>query len=272
VFRRRAKKTTGSEPGPSAASAEAGTEHAESTAARPRTASGTPSETPAQTGSAKPPRPNGPWDVSELDGSHGSHALPRLDLGGLRIRPLPGMQVQMQVDQATGKATSVLLAEGPAAVQLMAIAAAKSASLWPSTMAAITADATRRRGSAKQGTGPWGPVLQLAVPASTPDGKTGVQPSVVLGIDGPRWMLRATMIGKAAVDQDTMNRMIGVVRDAVVVRGEHPMPPGEFIPLTPPPRPEPGADDEPSDSRSDAPEALGPDQADAEAGASGAPT
>ena len=186
----------------------------------------------------KPQRLHGPWDVSELDESNPAHAAPRLDLGGLRIRPAAGMKVQMQVDQTSGKATSVLLVAEQAAVQLMAIAASKSKPLWPQTKRALQADADRKGGSAQDGKGPWGPVLRMALPATGTDGKKGVQPSVVLGIDGPRWMLRATMIGKAAVEQAQMNQMMSIVQDTVVVRGDAPMAPGEIIVLTPPARPE----------------------------------
>jgi len=191
---------------------------------------------------AKPERPNGPWDVTELDGSRPSHSAPRLDLGGLRIRPAAGMQVQLQVDQSTGKATSVLLVADNAALQLMAIAAGKTKPLWPTTRRAVQADADRKRGTTQEGDGPWGPVLRLSIPATTSDGKTGVQPSVVLGIDGPRWMLRATMLGRAAVDQEQMNTMMAIVQDTVVVRGDEPMAPGELIKLTPPARPESATD------------------------------
>jgi hypothetical protein len=190
----------------------------------------------------KPRRPNGPWDVSELDGSRPSHTAPRLDLGGMRIRPGAGMQVQMQVDQSSGKATSVLLVADNAALQLMATAAGKTKPLWPQTRRAVKADADRKRGTTQEGKGPWGPVLRMSIPATTSDGKTGVQPSVVLGIDGPRWMLRATMLGRAAVDQEQMNRMMAIVQDTVVVRGDAPMAPGELIELTPPPRPESAVD------------------------------
>lgn len=190
----------------------------------------------------KPDRPNGPWDVDELDPDRPDHAAPRLDLGALRIRPHAGMRVQLQVDKATGKAGSVLLVGDQAAVQLMAIAAAKSRPQWPQTKAALYADAMRRGGSAQEGTGPWGPVLRMALPAEAPDGTKGVQPSVVLGVDGPRWLLRATFIGKAAVEQDRMNQMMRIVQDTVVVRGDEPMPPGEVIGLTPPARPETAVD------------------------------
>lgn len=189
----------------------------------------------------KPERPHGPWDVSELDESKPAHTAARLDLGGLRIRPAAGMKVQMQVDQASGKATSVLLVADAAAVQLMVIAAAKSKPLWPQTKRALQSDADRKKGTAQDGKGPWGPVLRMAIPTTTSDGKQGIQPSVVLGIDGPRWMLRATMIGRAATDQTVMNQMMGIVQDTIVVRGDEPMAPGEVIALTPPSRPEPAA-------------------------------
>jgi hypothetical protein len=186
----------------------------------------------------KPERPRGPWDISEVDPDKPAHTAARLDLGGLRIRPAGGMKVQMQVEQATGKATSVLLVGDAAAVQLMVIAASKSKPLWPQTRRALQSDADRKGGSAAESDGPWGPVLRMAIPATTADGKKGVQPSVVLGIDGPRWMLRATMIGRAATDQAVMNQMMGIVQDTVVVRGDVAMSPGEVIGLTPPPRPE----------------------------------
>jgi hypothetical protein len=202
----------------------------------------------------KPARANGPWDVDELDGSHPSHARARIDLGGLRIRPVSGMRIQMQVDSATGRATSVLMVSEQAAVQLMVIAAAKSALLWPRTITAVAADARRRGGTATQAEGPWGPVLQMSVPVTTADGSSGVQPSLVIGIDGPRWMVRATLIGQAATDQKVHDQMMLVVQDTVVVRGEVPMAPGELIELRPPPRPEPQDADEPSPRDDPAPE------------------
>jgi hypothetical protein len=187
---------------------------------------------------AKPARANGPWDVDELDGSHPSHERPRLDLGSLRIRVAPGARLQMQVDKTSGKATGVLLMGEQHGLQLMAIAASKSLPLWPQTRAAIAADAKRRGGTAQEAPGPWGPVLQLSLPATAADGTSGVTPSLVLGIDGPRWMLRATFLGRAAIDQTLHNQMLAVVQDTVVVRGESPMPPGEILPLTPPPQPD----------------------------------
>jgi hypothetical protein len=62
-------------------------------------------------------------------------------------------------------------------------------------------------------------------------------------------MLRATILGKAALDQEQMNKMMAIVQDTVVVRGEEPMAPGEVVALVPPPRPESAVD-------ADAPDAV----------------
>lgn len=191
--------------------------------------------------SAKPPRPNGPWDVEELD-DRPAHVAPRLDLGGVRIRPPAGFKVQIQVDQKTQRSTSVTLVGDQGALALVVVAAAKSKPQWPVTMRALQSDADRRGGTVAEGNGPWGPVLRITIPVTLPDGKQGVQPSIALGIDGPRWMLRATILGKAALDQEQMNKMMAIVQDTVVVRGEEPMAPGEVVPLVPPPRPESAVD------------------------------
>jgi hypothetical protein len=190
---------------------------------------------------AKPPRPHGPWDVEELD-DRPAHVAPRLDLGGVRIRPPAGFKVQIQVDATTQRSTSVTLVGDQGALALVVVAAAKSKPQWPVTMRALQSDADRRGGTVAEGNGPWGPVLRITIPVTLPDGKQGVQPSVALGIDGPRWMLRATILGKAALDQEQMNTMMAIVQDTVVVRGEEPMAPGEVVPLVPPPRPESAVD------------------------------
>jgi hypothetical protein len=95
----------------------------------------------------------------------------------------------------------------------------------------------------------------MQMPATTSTGASGIQPSMVVGIDGPRWMLRATLIGKAAVDQDAHDRLLALVQDTVVVRGEAPMSPGEVIELRPPPRP-PAEPANPADPADDVEEPL----------------
>ncbi|MGH9217053.1 MAG: DUF3710 domain-containing protein, partial [Acidimicrobiales bacterium] len=69
---------------------------------------------------------------------------------------------------------------------------------------------------------------------------------------GPRWMLRATFLGKATTDAHVFARLVQVVRDVVVVRGDRPMAPGDVIAVTAPTQPETAAT-EPSGSAAEPP-------------------
>lgn len=195
-------------------------------------------ETDADTGeddeilSPKADRPDGPFDVDELDADE--VAKTHLDFGGIRVRGVQGLKLQFQVDQRTGNATSVLIGEGDAAVQIVAVAAPRSTGLWGRTRLEIAADARRRGGSADEAKGPFGTELRVVVPVTRPDGAKAVQPSRVSGIDGPRWMLRATFLGKAITDAAAFSRLVEIVRGVVVVRGAAPMAPGDVIALKAP--------------------------------------
>ena len=68
-----------------------------------------------------------------------------------------------------------------------------------------------------------------------PDGQRAQQESVVIGIPGPRWLLRATLFGRPAAAWDPDGNVETALRDIVVVRGSDPIPPGDALPLTMPP-------------------------------------
>ncbi|GAA3081901.1 hypothetical protein GCM10010485_19970 [Streptosporangium carneum] len=56
-----------------------------------------------------------------------------------------------------------------------------------------------------------------------------------IGVDGPRWFLRAVVSGRAEPSEEVTATLEGVVRDIVVVRGDEPMAPKEAIELRLPP-------------------------------------
>ncbi|WP_116951496.1 DUF3710 domain-containing protein [Jiangella endophytica] len=190
--------------------------------------------------SPKSDRSGGPLDESEVDLDEARQG--RVDLGGLLVKAAPGMKLQLQVDQRTGNATSAVLAIEDAAVQLIAVAAPRSSGLWDQTRLQITQDAQRRGGRAEEATGPFGTEVRLVVPVQAPDGKQVLQPSRVSAIDGPRWMLRATFLGKATNDAAVFQRFVELVKETVVVRGQSPMAPGDVIVLKPPAGTRPPAD------------------------------
>lgn len=182
--------------------------------------------------SGKTPRPDGPWDASEVELDQARDE--RVDLGALLIPRVQNMRLQIQLDKRTNKATSVLLQIEKAAVQLIAIAAPRSSGMWEQTRLQIAEDAKKRGGKADEANGPFGIEVRAVVPVTTQDGKQARQASRVSGIDGPRWMLRGTFVGTATTDAEAFQQLVDVVRGIVVIRGDSPMPPGDVMTLQPP--------------------------------------
>lgn len=177
-------------------------------------------------------RADGPWDVSEVSIDEEDDS--RVDLGGLLVKGRPGLELRLQVDEASQKVAAVLLVTGEGALELRPFAAPRNGDIWSDVRKQIAAETARRGGTATQAEGPYGPELHVAMPAKTPDGKAATQPSRVLGISGPRWLLRATFLGRPAVEPREDGDLESALREVVVVRGSAPMAPGEPLPLVMP--------------------------------------
>ena len=173
---------------------------------------------------------SGPFDADDLpaDGAE------RVDLGSLLIAPEPGRELRLQVDEASGTIQSVVLAAPDGAVELRAFAAPRNGDLWSEARPQIASEVASRGGTATERDGRWGPELVCRVQVRTPDGKTGTQESRVIGINGSRWMLRATLLGKPATDPDGAGDWEDVISQVAVQRGAHAMPVGEALPVTMP--------------------------------------
>jgi hypothetical protein len=141
-----------------------------------------------------------------------------------------------RVDEESGTVLAVLLGNEEGAVELRAFAAARNGDLWSDARREIAADAARRGGTATEVEGPLGPELQVQIPVTTPDGQAAVQPSRVFGHNGPRWFLRATLLGRPAMEPGQDDFWVSAIRSVVVRRGNEAMPPGEALPLQLPPQ------------------------------------
>lgn len=129
----------------------------------------------------------------------------------------------------------MLLVADDGALELQAFSAARSGGLWAQIRPQIAADVTRRGGNSAEREGRFGPELLCRVPAKMPDGSPGVQASRILGIDGPRWMLRATLLGRPAVEPEGAHDWEDAISQVAVRRGDQAMPVGKPLPLVLPP-------------------------------------
>ncbi len=194
-----------------------------------------PTETPAEAPAPQPGdalRSDGPWDVSEVDIPEEDPT--RVDLGSILVPRREGLELQLQVDQQTQQVVAIVLADAEGAVELRAFAAPRNGDIWDDVRSQIAAEVVRRGGTADEAEGPWGTELRVVLKVTSPEGKTGTQPSRVFGIPGPRWMLRATFFGRPALEPSETGAIERALKDVVVRRGGDPHAPGEALPLTVP--------------------------------------
>lgn len=175
----------------------------------------------------------GPWDVDDLAEGDASE---RIDLGSLLLTNIEGLEIRLQVDEETEAVQSVVLAGTDGAVELRAFAAPRGGALWDEIRPRIAAEYAQRGGTATEREGRYGTELHCQLTVRTDDGKTATQPSRVVGIDGGRWMLRATLLGRAATEPEAPGPWDDAIASTVVRRGSVAMPSGADLPLTLPPR------------------------------------
>jgi len=188
-------------------------------------------------------RAEGPFDSTEVDAAD-LEAEDRIDLGALVVTGMPGMELGLQVDEQSGVVQAVLLMLDDSALELRAFAAPKTSGIWDEVRQEIAGEAARMGGTATESEGPFGTELVLVVPVEDPEGQVFSQTSRVIGVDGPRWLLRGTVLGRAAVEPDAAEPMEATLRNTVVVRGNEPMAVRESLPLQMPPGAQPNEPEE----------------------------
>jgi Protein of unknown function (DUF3710) len=156
----------------------------------------------------------GPHDVDDVPGLG-----TRLDLGALRVPARAGMQLRLEVEKKTRNVVAVTLGLNNSAMQLQVFAAPRTLGIWDELREEISASVGKQGGTAEEVDGPFGTELLARLPVKTPEGGTGHRPARFVGVDGPRWFLRAVLTGRAAVDAEAAAELEAVLADVVVVRG-----------------------------------------------------
>jgi len=184
-------------------------------------------------------RPREEVDLS--DGPFDSASAPtrdEMDFGSLRLVPTADIELRLDVDETsqtlTGM-TAVFGEAGTSAVQLQVFAAPKTTGVWYGIRREIAEAIVAGGGTAEEVDGPLGTELHVRMPSQGPDGRTTFSPARFVGVDGPRWFLRAVLSGDAATDDEAAARAMEFVRTVVVHRGSDPRAPRELLELTLPP-------------------------------------
>ena len=190
-------------------------------------------------------RPRGPWDAADAP----EDEVGRIDLGGLRVPVPPDTEVRVDVSPE-GEVVAATLVRGDAQMQVNAFAAPRSEGIWQEVCDEIQAALVESGGKAEQREGRFGTELHALVPTEVPGQGLMLAPARFLGVDGPRWFLRALLTGTGATEAAAAAPLEQALKDVVVVRGPDPMAVRDPLPLRLPKevaeqQPEEGSDDVP---------------------------
>lgn len=169
----------------------------------------------------EPAATDGPWDERDAP----EDDVTRADLGALLVPVGEGLELSVEVNPAQ-QVIAATLKTADGAMQLGVYAAPRNEGSWDETRQALAESIRAQKGIAtERADGTWGLELTGTLP-----GERGRMPVRMAGIEGPRWLLRATFIG-GAVDPDKAEQLEDALRQVIVVRGAEPLPVGEPVPL-----------------------------------------
>ncbi|MDO4888779.1 MAG: DUF3710 domain-containing protein [Actinomycetaceae bacterium] len=167
----------------------------------------------------------GPWDEAEAP----EREEEMLDCGALRLPVIEGASIQFTVDRNRDIVLGAVYVLGDSALQIQVFAAPKSRGIWDDVRADMISSIAAQGGSSREEAGAYGQEIRAQMPI---EGRRSINPVRYIGIDGARWLLRATVTGKAAVDDNAARTLLHLVLDhTVVVRGEAAHPPRDILPL-----------------------------------------
>ncbi|GAA6122754.1 DUF3710 domain-containing protein [Bifidobacterium psychraerophilum] len=181
----------------------------------------------------------GPWDAEDDDViDYGSH----LDVGAFHLPYLQGVELRLKANRSTGQILGATITYGSSSLELEAFAAPKTMGLWDE----VRTDLINANPESTEEQGAFG--TEILLPVSVKGKRLMTR---VVGVDGPRWMLRGIFSGNAAAASEEKDILDQYFSDIVVERGDEPLAPHDLIPMHPPVAPDEDADDEQEDGAQD---------------------
>ncbi|MGF7234218.1 MAG: DUF3710 domain-containing protein [Frankia sp.] len=165
----------------------------------------------------------GPYDVDHVPNDH----VRRIDVGSVLVPVLAGVDYRVCTAGNASRVTAVAAVAGASSMEITVHAAPKSSGLWDQVREQLYRSEPVAPGRAVVTEGRHG--RQLVLPGADSHGQ---RPKRIVGIDGPRWMLRAVITGPAwAVSAETPTLLDDLLSYVVVLRGDRAMPVGAPLPL-----------------------------------------
>jgi len=174
-------------------------------------------------GTVKPE--HGPWDERWAPAD-----VARLDLGSLQIPAIEGVEVRVQAGQ-DGSVEHVVLVAGAGAVEFAAFAAPRTEAIWDEVRAEMLQEMKANGLSVREEHSAYGTDLV----AQLPDPQGQLVDVRYVGVDGPRWFVRATFQGPVAADAGAAPALWQCLEGLVVARDQEPRPVREPLPMRLPP-------------------------------------
>jgi Protein of unknown function (DUF3710) len=170
----------------------------------------------------EPEPTQGPYDERDAPDDD----IARVDLGALQVPVVEGYEIRVEVDDAQ-QVVAATLAGPDGTMQLGVFAAPRSEGIWDEVRAEIAESlGGARKGGTSEQESDFGTELHGTVRA-----EGGTIPVRFIGVDGPRWFLRAMLAGPVATDAAKAKPFEQALRDVVVVRGTSPLPVRDPVPL-----------------------------------------
>lgn len=175
---------------------------------------------PPETGPRGDGLPAGPYDIS-----HAPSGWTGWDLGSLRIPVLAGARLRVQAGP-DGVVRRAVVLRDHSALHLMVLAAPRTEPVWDEVRGELRTTLATRQATCTEVAGGFGVELWARVPVSD-----GVEELRMMGVNGPRWLLRADIHGPAATNPEDAAAFDACLRRVVVDRGSEPRPVREPLPL-----------------------------------------
>jgi len=183
-------------------------------------------------GKSAPPNRStvGPLDISELGSAAGY-----VNFGSILVPERADISIRVEFDDSTSQIVAVTLEHNFSTIQLQAFAAPRTEGLWHEIREQLKTSVFEQGGQAEFVVGAFGPELVAHLPVyDNQHRQVTVRTDRFIGIDGPRWFLKAIIRGAAVRDVLNAADIDDIFRSIVVDRGEVPLPPGDLLPLVMP--------------------------------------